>query len=142
MEHSAECLDAQRRFERAITEYYRAWPHVCETCRGWGGKVSSYDPSPAGVALSPGCYYDFEPCPDCVDAGTCPRCSAGIEISGLVRLDLHIECAACGWSEKNPCGLPEHPECFCWEEEIARIEENAAERACDRGEWFNDDGGI
>ena len=45
----------------------------CETCEGRGWVSVRFDPSPAGVALSPGWMEDVEPCPDCNPNGTDPE---------------------------------------------------------------------
>lgn len=55
-------------------EYDRVWPNHCSNCDGWGVFYSKYDPSPAGVSLSPGYMVDVEVCEKCIDQGICPRC--------------------------------------------------------------------
>lgn len=108
--HSKECADAQRQYEEAVAEYKERWPNYCRECNGLGGHLDTYDPSPSGVALSPGYMTDFATCNACIEEGMCPRC--GEQIS-----DRDTEpCPNCGWNwGKNPNdALPEPPECFCW----------------------------
>ena len=60
-----------------VNEKYKSdWPNHCTVCRGWSGIFSSYDPSPAGVALSPGNMMDFDSCEECYDKRVCCRCAA------------------------------------------------------------------
>jgi len=112
---------ANKKIERAIASYEASWPKYCRDCHGWGGKTSYYDPSPAGVGLSPGSMADFDPCPTCVEQGICPRC--GEESADLVAADEYSDkfaCELCGWDELNnneciPESDPYPLECDCWE---------------------------
>jgi len=65
MRHSQLCTDNTYHWMKQHAEYRKQWPNRCKTCIGWGGATSSYDPSPAGVALSSGSMQEFDPCPDC-----------------------------------------------------------------------------
>lgn len=109
-----ECQSRMEAHNRVVREYEEKYPGHCETCRGWGGRTYSYDPSPAGVGLSPGCMWDFDPCEDCTCQGKCPRCGEKVEGLG----DENVPCPHCGWTEKDG-GLPEAPECWCFYEEDA-----------------------
>jgi len=102
-----------------IEKYTSEWPDYCVACGGWGGHYSSYDPSPAGVSLSPGYMIEYDPCRVCVEQLICPRC--GKETINLVESrggDTYL-CAGCGWKESTTAGLPQDPphytECTCWE---------------------------
>lgn len=107
MNHDPDCEARFAAWSAERDAYDAAWPNHCPDCRGWGGQVFSYDPSPAGVALSPGVMWDFDPCPTCYETGRCPRCDkAGID-------EDEAKCDACGWKEGDP-GSPESPECLCW----------------------------
>ena len=123
MDHTAECLKAQDDATRAGAEYDRRWPGHCRSCNGWGGRSYRYDPSPSGVALSPGWMEDFEPCPDCAEKGLCPRCMKAT----MPEDGGEGPCPACGWTPKD--GRPWIPECICWpgeeswEDECDRLEE-------------------
>jgi hypothetical protein len=107
MTHTTDCVAAFAQYNTALAEYETAWPDACDACGGRGGLASSYDPSPAGVALSPGCMWDWEPCPACIDRGACPRCRQMAWPDGADN-----PCPSCGWDSKAP-GRPEPPECWC-----------------------------
>ena len=107
----AEALAEIERAQAARTAWFAKWPNACRVCEGHGGDWSSYDPSPAGVSLSPGVMYDFDPCPVCIGSdwaertetdeegepytvmlGKCPRCAA------LMPNEGDAPCPACGWN--------------------------------------------
>jgi hypothetical protein len=78
--HTSHCLEASRQHMKDKTEYEARWPNYCRKCNGRGGHWTSFDPSPPGVALSPGSMPDFDPC-TCVEpaddnwwSSRCPRC--------------------------------------------------------------------
>jgi hypothetical protein len=102
-----ECRAAFAEYSRQCREYEERWSDHCDTCHGAGGWMVAYDPSPAGVALSPGFMWEFEPCQDC--EGLCPRCAQPMD---------HNEdtpCPHCGWNWGKSEGdaMPESPECWC-----------------------------
>jgi len=63
----------------------------CQNCGGFGFLGRRDDPSPRGVGLSAGWYWEVEECPDCLGAGLCPGC--GEELSG--------ESCPCGWDPEE-----------------------------------------
>lgn len=84
------CEEAVKELEREEKRLAR-FPNSCPTCRGTGGHVSWFDPSPSGVSLGYGLMMDFEPCADCVEKGICPLC-------GEESLDEDGgHCLKCGW---------------------------------------------
>jgi len=107
--HTAECLARWRPYEERRRAWAAAHPNHCPHCEGWGGFASCYDPSPAGVGLSPGCMPDWDPCPKCLERGVCPRCGQ----ETLVPDDEPEACTSCGWSMSDPDGMPPPYECGC-----------------------------
>ncbi len=103
-----ECKAAFQKYREATTAYNEQWPDACEKCKGAGKFGYSYDPSPAGVALSPGRMYEEEPCPNCAEKGICARCGKG-------GLPEEGPCKHCGFNYDS--AAPEPPECLCWVEE-------------------------
>ncbi|WP_422928596.1 hypothetical protein [Singulisphaera sp. PoT] len=97
-----------------IAAWDARWPNHCKACGGTGGSSSAYDPSPAGVSLSPGHFYDFEPCEACAGSGICPRCGT----AGLTSEERGDDstgdgpCSACGWNGSRDMP-PADPECWC-----------------------------
>lgn len=59
-------------------QYAQRWPNYCHHCEGEGIRTYSFDPSPAGVSLSPGVMYDSDPCPKCLEESRCPRCAKNL----------------------------------------------------------------
>jgi hypothetical protein len=80
--HTEECLRRNRELALARGQWEAAWPNHCRACEGWGGREESYDPSPAGVSLSPGSMTDFEPCEKCGASDLCPRCGVPLPTPG------------------------------------------------------------
>jgi len=113
MEHFKDCVEAQKRYEDAVEAYRKKWPDHCKNCGGWGGFYGEYDPSPAGVSLSPGHMTEFDPCPECMEEGICPRCGEKVWDWNEVAEDAQGPCSNCGWTEGEDEGLPEAPECWC-----------------------------
>jgi hypothetical protein len=130
--HTYECLEAQRAHVRRAQEYKVRWPNYCRACDGWGGFATSYDPSPAGVGLSPGSIPDFDPCVECSETpdlldSRCPRCGKRWLDFGPVDTDdpgeaveawfeAEAPCPSCSWNwghSKND-GLPIGPDCACY----------------------------
>lgn len=116
--HSIECISRRAAWALEVHEYIIRWPNYCRKCRGWGGHMDSYDPSPAGVSLSAGRMYEFEPCPDCMDAFRCPRCGRQALVENIDDTTVEIDdpeearCLNCGWRMESG-GLPEEVECWC-----------------------------
>jgi len=91
-------------------QYVSKWPDFCRKCNGTGLIIYEDDPSPAGVALSPGTMDFEEPCSGCVENGICPRC--GKEV-WPVDIDWPQPCGNCGWEEKITEGVIDEPQCIC-----------------------------
>lgn len=124
--HSDSCAKNIAVYESLVEEYRKRWPHYCRFCGGLGGFGYSFDPSPAGVSLSPGCYWDFEPCEECM--GRCPRCYRENSDDGYGQTHtmftvknsrgemVRPTCGYCGFVLEDTRGLPQKPECFCYDE--------------------------
>ena len=112
MQHTPECAAAQAANIAAQDAWRARWPNACKSCQGAGGKAFRYDPSPAGIGLSPGYMWDFDPCPAC--EGRCPRCGQP------APHDADVPCPACGWNygkgKDDACPEPIE-ECWCFDEE-------------------------
>ncbi len=93
--------EAYEKYQKALAEWQAKWPNACKKCGGWGGHTYKYDPSPAGVSLSPGCMTDFDPCeaPGCISEGNCARCGkpALSTIPGVCE-EGEGPCKECGWN--------------------------------------------
>jgi hypothetical protein len=63
--HTAECDAEAAKSKAAVVAFYEKWPKAHKGCKAVGGFYSTYDPSPAGVALSPGRMTDYDPCEEC-----------------------------------------------------------------------------
>ena len=120
VECTDQCKAQQARWKIVTAEYETAWPSYCRKCDGQGGHGYYYDPSPAGVSLSSGQMFDYDPCPECVEKGICPRCGNQVWTEDDFGSDL-VTCSACGWKEEDPDAAPEQPECWCWEIEEAAL---------------------
>lgn len=107
LEHSEACIQQFAQYDTAVVTFWQKYPGACRTCQGWGGQGSSYDPSPAGVSLSPGSMYDFDPCPDCEGNEALPLCA----LCGQICAEGGARLCAC----PSDTGIPSAPECFCWE---------------------------
>ena len=112
MDHSKECLERTAKVMILIAEWTAKWPDYCTKCDGRGEFVYSFDPSPAGVSLSPGTLEDVEPCGQCTEQGICARCGE----AGLNPETGEGPCSHCGWNYDD-C-LPHMPECFCWAADV------------------------
>jgi hypothetical protein len=100
--HKESCIAHWLTTLRLQEAYDSKWQHHCRKCHGLGGFLYSYDPSPAGVSLSPGYMQDFDTCSDCVEQGKCPRCGKLIYPLDQVDkfnewLDNQTECPHCKW---------------------------------------------
>lgn len=111
--HTDKCLAAQEEIELKRAAYFQAHPNACRSCDGWGGRESSYDPSPAGVGLGGGCFYDFEPCSDCYEQGKCPRCGGEMHPDQDL-LDDDTPCLHCGFKEGDEGAAINDIDCECW----------------------------
>lgn len=140
--HSKTCTTATMLHERLRTAFALMWNDYCTTCNGLGGSVYYYDPSPAGISLGSGWMEDFNPCPDCLEQGKCPRCGVVSE-NGFA--DESGECPKCGWNADhadhhsrllllsadniavqclvvdNMSAIPPAPECFCHEDAMSKV---------------------
>lgn len=114
--HLKDCVQAQEKWDKEKKQFEATFQDYCQTCGGRGGHSYRYDPSPRGVSLSPGYMEDWEPCPDCVENGVCPRCR-----TELKEYSDQWRCSRCEWTD-NPhtvvghelaSGMPEQPECWC-----------------------------
>ncbi len=101
--HTAECGEAHRQARGQRREYRREWPAHCRYCGGWGGFEETFDPSPRGVSLGPGCLHDFDPCPECAEKGYCARC--GLRCS-TAELAEGAPCPHCGFVAGRDEGVP------------------------------------
>jgi len=127
MKHTQECNERQFKHLTDVAKFEAAHPKYCKHCNGWGMFFSTYDPSPAGVGLSPGTMTDSNPCPACVDNNLCPLCAS--ELTGeWGEEDNLMRCSnpECNWNELVEDGLPEAPECLCWEEQQEDLEDPGA----------------
>lgn len=129
IEHKEGCWYPQALEDEQI--YIEAWPGHCTNCHGWGGFVESYDPSPAGVALSPGSIQEYDPCPECLENRLCPRCGSSVDSYEDWDAGQPARCPGCGFIEEEtpgrpfadnePCSCmePEEPDDWCWRVENA-----------------------
>lgn len=96
-----ECRQAQRVTEERRRAYGASWPRHCPTCWGWGVVGSGFVDPENGLP-------DIDPCPDCSDAGICPRCAGRFP-------DTAACCASCKWgTAEDSDGVPPLAECLCW----------------------------
>ncbi len=105
--HDEQCLYLQLKAERQVRAYRATWPAHCKDCSGWGGRFVEYDPSPSGVALSPGTMTDWDACGTCTENMICGRC-----FGELVELeDDLLRCTGCGFKPGENAGEPEFYSC-------------------------------
>jgi len=118
--HTEFCVRALGLAMLSRTLYQWEWPHYCRECNGTGGHTHSHDPSPAGIALSPGTMEEWETCPLCTAHGLCPRCGENIWFG--LHDELMEVCEECSFSfvEETP-GFPSLSECSCWEAARAEV---------------------
>jgi len=119
--HQANCeevlgredfVDEQKAYAAEVEQFIKTYPGYCKSCSGWGGNTSCYDPSPAGISLSPGYMMDWEPCSNCVEEGRCPRCGGTCEFEE--GPDHYVCRGTCGWSsDDDEPGIPDGPEPPC-----------------------------
>ncbi len=117
--HSPECLKAEAAYDKERRAFEKKYPNYCRACQGWGSRVYRFDPSPAGMSLSPGYMEDWEPCTECVEKGKCPRCGSPLFEKRNKPDTLH--CRKCKWNTNEKFeGIPERPECECY---FSQVEE-------------------
>jgi len=135
--HTAECNQHTINYETALEAYRLLWPNYCTVCNAVGGFHSSYDPSPAGVSLSPGSYPDFDPCSACILRGICPRCG---EQHTIDQDSDTCECLNCRWKDDDwSCVAPQQWDwCSCWELTPEEEETLAQELEAARATWAED----
>ena len=74
----------------------------CDSCWGMGGAGGSFDPSPSGVSLGSGCFYNWDPCEDCANEGICPSCSAQLSEQDANAMFGHGRaCPFCGATQED-----------------------------------------
>ena len=112
-EHTAQCQRQHVLLQVERAQYAARWPNHCRKCHGEGFTWYTYDPSPAGVALSPGYLEDYDPCPDCVEKGICPRCGEQVWTAESWDSGDPVICPRCGWEEAKPDSMPPEAECYC-----------------------------
>jgi hypothetical protein len=90
-----------------MAEARKQYPSACANCGGSGVSYHSYDPSPAGVALSAGSFTEADLCPACTGEHLCPRCGE----HGIDHDEDVMVCEHCGWTEEDTTEvLPRQPE--------------------------------
>jgi len=118
MKHTEQCTANARRHNIYVARFLTKHPDHCKHCMGWGGKASTYDPSPAGVSLGAGSFSDFDPCEHC--AGKCPICADPLD-------DDEEYCTNCD-TTRGQDGLSSGPECLCWESDLNDYHEDLERR--------------
>ena len=116
--HTLGCWRFKIRKWIAYRRYVRRWPQFCRKCGAAGEIGGYYDPSPAGVSLSPGRMWDADPC-ECTEAGRCPRCAKPVFTEDDWTDDENVICPLCGWrygeSDDTAPIPPWSDDCGCWE---------------------------
>ncbi len=92
--HTPECRQKQKNSQDIREAWQAQWPRACHTCEAMGYFESSQS-HPYGSTTATE-YFD-EWCPDCLEAGVCPRCGAAIpnldDIPGIAQ----VICPSCQW---------------------------------------------
>lgn len=124
--HSPECIATDKKMEEEQKEWIAKWPNYCRNCKGWGGFMSHYDPSPSGVSLSSGYMEDFDTCIVCADNFLCSRCMTK---NPAWEEGNETPCINCGWDPYYPDALPPDPSgpCSCELEYEKRLQEEWAD---------------
>jgi len=124
MEHTKACIEYMSKLKKARDDYEVLYPDYCHVCQGTGEILYSYDPSPAGVSLSPGMMIDSDPCLECLQKGLCPRCRKPVP-EWDVDFNESATCHFCGWQYLISLGCPVgDDECNCfdaWVDEQERL---------------------
>jgi hypothetical protein len=102
MTHTPECQAFVVQYAEAVRRFEEQYPQYCRTCEGWGRFEYAFDPSPPGVALSPGYLTEVVLCNDCEGRGLCALCRTPLDEAGT---------RGCGCPDE---GYPAAPECLCW----------------------------
>lgn len=107
-EHKEGCW-----YPKAIAEeerYYKDWPNACNRCDGWGGwgGFDFYEDDTG--------YSDFDPCPECLEEGRCPRCGGAVIAEAYWDAGHFTNCDHCSYVEgrTSGCSFTEEP-CACIE---------------------------
>ena len=82
------CKECDRKitaYETAVRCFEERHPKYCRRCGGAGVKTESYDPSPAGVSLSPGSMTEDVACPECAEKNLCSLCGKKLTNGGKRR---------------------------------------------------------
>lgn len=114
-----QCLKNQTKYKKVLASFLAKYPLFCHSCGGYGYTVYQYDPSPTGISLSSGHMEDVEVCPDCEESerSACALCGK------LMENDQRV----CGCPENT--GVPQEPECWCWEVDFWNQAETSVEEA-------------
>jgi len=116
--HTSECDDRFAAWKVEHAAYLERWPNVCQECGGQGGFEYQDDPGDRDCSLSGGTTTFSEPCSECLENGTCPRCGKEAWPDSEMFDADELTCSYCGWADSAPDGLPEVPECLCWEKDL------------------------
>ena len=64
---------------------------VCKTCLGTGRIISKCD-------ADEGKYWNLQPCPDCIENNTCPKCDSEIFYDEDTEI---LKCWNCGYNDET-----------------------------------------
>jgi hypothetical protein len=87
-------------YPKALEEekrYHERWPDACTRCGGWGG-FPWYDHDTG--------LQDYDPCPQCLMEGKCPRCKGGVIAETYWDAGLVAICENCSFIEATTPGEP------------------------------------
>lgn len=110
--HEQDCW-----YPKAAKEYERyalSWLKHCGRCEGWGG-FPWYD-SDTG-------HQDYDPCPDCLEQGKCPRCGYAVITEEEWDTGNLVNCDTCGYVEGSTPGAPLFEPCPCIEDQYYNLNE-------------------
>lgn len=121
--HTGECWASMNAEWDKMDQWVREHPNYCRNCQGMGGFAGSYDPSPAGVSLSPGSMQEFDYCQECTEKGICPECGKQMFDPDTSDWSEMLVCPHCNWKEETAAGMPQgHQEyCPCQEAEMEAV---------------------
>ena len=122
MKHNEWCIAQQEKYKSAKADFEEMWPKYCKHCGGYGYFMYAYDPSPAGVSLSPGYMIDVDICPECegADEPKCSLCGVSFPFGGFTEKQAEevdgdmVGTKTCGCPIN--AGMPVEHECVCWYE--------------------------
>lgn len=92
--HTPECLQKQSESPHKRNVWQSQWPFFCHTCEAVGYREESQS-HPYGSTTATE-YFD-EWCPDCLDAGLCPRCGKSIPQLEDASDISQVLCPFCHW---------------------------------------------